>query len=141
MSSENVVALVGAIIFDGRSLLLGLRAPNRRSCPNTWDVIGGHVETGESLLGALHRELLEEVGITPIHFGRSWTIDLPNFDEGRSRLHLFLVDEWEGEVVNLGDEHVDLGWFEPGAAAALPSLAIEDYRSIFNSFEGRGPQL
>ncbi|PVE55975.1 NUDIX hydrolase [Arthrobacter sp. TPD3018] len=132
---ENVVALVGAMIFDGRSLLLGLRAPDRRSCPNTWDVIGGHVEAGESPLDALARELQEEVDIKPTRIGPSWTIPLHDPAEGYARLDLFVVDQWEGAIRRCGDEHVDLRWFDPREAAALPGLAVEDYRPIFRSLD------
>jgi 8-oxo-dGTP diphosphatase len=31
--------------------------------PNMWDVLGGHVEKGESPLGCIRREMLEELGL------------------------------------------------------------------------------
>jgi 8-oxo-dGTP diphosphatase len=38
------------------------RGPDRAFLPGGWDVIGGHVESGEALLVALARELEEETG-------------------------------------------------------------------------------
>jgi 8-oxo-dGTP diphosphatase len=53
----------GALIVDddGR-IFIQRRSPDRRLFPNTWDIVGGHVEPGESLEEALHREVQEETG-------------------------------------------------------------------------------
>jgi 8-oxo-dGTP pyrophosphatase MutT (NUDIX family) len=54
---------VGALLVDEQGrLLLGLRSADKQSWPSHWDVIGGKVEPGESLEGALVRELQEEIG-------------------------------------------------------------------------------
>lgn len=56
---------VGALIFarDTRKFLLGKRGPTIED-PNVWGTFGGGVDAGESLLGALKRELYEEAGYT-----------------------------------------------------------------------------
>ncbi|WPO69906.1 NUDIX hydrolase [Streptomyces sp. KN37] len=36
--------------------------PGRRLFPDCWDIVGGHVEPGESLLDTLAREVAEETG-------------------------------------------------------------------------------
>jgi 8-oxo-dGTP pyrophosphatase MutT (NUDIX family) len=56
----NVMAeMVGAVLVRDGTLLLGLRSPARRLCPNCWDTIGGHVEPGETVEETLRRELEE----------------------------------------------------------------------------------
>jgi 8-oxo-dGTP diphosphatase len=56
---------VGALISDGRGhLFVQRRSPHRRLFPNTWDIVGGHVEPGETLEEALRREVYEETGWT-----------------------------------------------------------------------------
>ena len=41
------------------------RSAARKAYPGLWSFPGGHVEEGEGLEQALHRELREEVGIAP----------------------------------------------------------------------------
>jgi 8-oxo-dGTP diphosphatase len=58
--------LVFAVNESGKVLLLQ-GAPEKKIWPNKWNGIGGHVEQGESVLQAAHRELLEESGLSAKH--------------------------------------------------------------------------
>ncbi|TDQ51432.1 NUDIX hydrolase [Actinorugispora endophytica] len=55
--------VVGAVIVDadGRAFAQR-RAPHRAIFPDSWDIVGGHVEPGESVVEALAREIREETG-------------------------------------------------------------------------------
>jgi 8-oxo-dGTP pyrophosphatase MutT (NUDIX family) len=55
--------VAGALVVDddGR-LFFQRRSPHRRLFPNCWDIVGGHVEPGETVEEALHREVAEETG-------------------------------------------------------------------------------
>ncbi len=54
---------VGACILNQQGhLLVQKRAPDRKLFPNCWDIIGGHVEAGETLTAALTCEIHEETG-------------------------------------------------------------------------------
>lgn len=52
---------VGVILLKDGALLLGRRAQHR-SYPDCWDLIGGHVEPGETLE--------EGTGVTPVQFAK-----------------------------------------------------------------------
>ncbi|TWG06494.1 NUDIX domain-containing protein [Streptomyces brevispora] len=72
---------VGAVILneDGAAFAQK-RSPDRRLFPDTWDIVGGHVEAGEPLLNALAREVEEETGWRLRHVRRflgtsTWTGD------------------------------------------------------------------
>ncbi|MFC8197917.1 NUDIX hydrolase [Streptomyces sp. NPDC057298] len=54
---------VGAVILNrAGEAFAQKRSPDRRLFPDTWDIVGGHVEAGESILEALAREVEEETG-------------------------------------------------------------------------------
>ena len=60
MSELEIRPGVAAVVYDaaGQTLL------HRRRVGDGWAPISGHVEAGESLTKALHREVLEETGLT-----------------------------------------------------------------------------
>jgi len=58
-----VLICVAALIFDDQDrLFLVRRAPDRALFGGSWDVVGGHVEPGETPAEALRREVREETG-------------------------------------------------------------------------------
>ena len=116
-------------VREGR-ILLGKRSPHLRSCPNCWDVIGGHVEAGETVEQALIREAEEEVGLTPTRF-----VPVGRMDR-RAGHHFFLVLDWRGgEPLMLGDEHTELRWVTTAEACALDALALPEYPSFFRGLQ------
>ncbi|WP_405063230.1 GNAT family N-acetyltransferase [Kribbella sp. NBC_01505] len=61
----RVVDCVGALIRDRRGrVYVHRRSVDRRLLPGIWDVVGGHVEAGETPEEALRREVEEETGWT-----------------------------------------------------------------------------
>lgn len=57
----NVAALI--VNPEGNLLIC-----ERLTLPGAWQFPQGGVDAGESLIGALHREVLEEVGLRPQHY-------------------------------------------------------------------------
>ena len=119
------------ITRDG-SLLLGLRSPQKSTAPESWDVIGGHVEAGETFEAALRREMQEEVGIEPVEL---YEYSRHTSDE-MGTLVLFHVSSWTGGEPRVrNDEHVDLRWFSIDEACQLANLAAHEYVPVFRSLE------
>jgi 8-oxo-dGTP pyrophosphatase MutT (NUDIX family) len=106
---------IAALVRDGL-VLLAHRHPSRQWYPDCWDLVGGHVESGEMPHEAVARECLEELGVL-VHdpLPIPMTCSDPSLD-----VHAFLVTRWEGEPVNAApDEHDDLRWFRPSELADL----------------------
>jgi 8-oxo-dGTP diphosphatase len=115
--------VTAALVREGRVLLVH-RSPNRRAYPGVWDLPGGHIETGESELAALTREMHEELGV---QIATGSAIHLCRFSAGREgqsvRLSAWFVGEWQGTPTNVApDEHDEIRWFQP---EELPPLAHE----------------
>jgi len=93
------LAVVGALIFDAQDrLLIQRRSAQRALFPNCWDIVGGHVEPGETPEQALHREVAEETG---------WRVarvvtELPSLtwrgDDGRERTEYDYVVTVDGDL-------------------------------------------
>ncbi|MFC4241799.1 NUDIX domain-containing protein [Gryllotalpicola reticulitermitis] len=113
---------VAVIVRDGK-VFLGHRHPRRRWYPNCWDLIGGHIEQGDTAAQAIVRECREELSIV-IHDARPIEnpVELPTVN-----LHTFLVSSWDGDLINSApDEHDALAWFTPDQVSGL-RLADHSY--------------
>lgn len=126
--------IVNAVLLRQGNVLLARRSPHREAYPGLWSFPGGHVEAGETLEQALIREVCEEVNVAPVTYRAIARIADPNNTASEPiTYHIYVVKEWSGQPVIADDEHTELRWFTLKEAQALPSLALEDYRSLFVS--------
>ncbi|MFG2990451.1 NUDIX hydrolase [Streptomyces sp. NPDC048257] len=109
---------VGAVILNGNGEAFAQkRSPTRRLFPDTWDIVGGHVEAGETLLDALAREVEEETGWRLRHVRLFLGTTTWTGDDGDGLRHEadYLV-EVDGDVDHPTLEwskHTAFGWFGP----------------------------
>lgn len=113
--------VVGALVREGRVILVH-RSSNKRAYPNVWDLPGGVIERSESELGALTRELHEELGVQIATDSASHLCRLTaGPEEDQALLSAWLLFDWQGTPVNVApEEHDDIGWF---GIEDLPPLA------------------
>jgi len=127
---EQIARTVGALFIrpDGK-VLLGLRAPAKKTWPNHWDTIGGRVEDGESPEQALVREAREEVAVTPVEFRLIAAVRERRPDlYGDALHHVYAVTAWQGgEPANVCDEHTEIRWFSVGEMLLLANIVDADY--------------
>ncbi|GGX85009.1 NUDIX hydrolase [Streptomyces fructofermentans] len=109
---------VGAVVLNRRGEAFAQRrAADRLLFPGAWDIVGGHVEDGESLLDALAREVREETGWTLRRVRRHLGTGTWVGDDGLGPRHEadFLV-EVDGDLDRPRlepSEHTACGWFGP----------------------------
>lgn len=122
---------VAALVRDGLVLLVH-RHPSRRWYPDCWDLVGGHVESGELPHQAVSRECFEELGVQ-IHE----PLPIPMaVSHATLVMHAFLVTRWEGEPVNAApEEHDDLRWFRPSELADLKMAHATSRSSILSAIQ------
>lgn len=110
--------VVGAVIANEDGCVFAQRrSPDRRLFPNAWDIVGGHVEPGETLVDALVREVHEETGwqLARVRSRLAMTRWFGDDGEGERREADFLV-EVDGDLRSPTLEwpkHVAYAWFGP----------------------------
>jgi 8-oxo-dGTP diphosphatase len=87
---------VGVLVRPDGSFLLASR-PEGKPYAGHWEFPGGKIESGESIAGALARELHEELGIE-IGAAHPWVTRLFDYPHARVRLHFRRVFDWHGEA-------------------------------------------
>ncbi|MGI5212735.1 NUDIX hydrolase [Plantactinospora sp. CA-290183] len=98
MSTEPL-RCAGALVVDDESrIFFQRRSPDRRLFPNAWDIVGGHVEAGETVEEALRREVTEETGWTvSVVLGQvgeyTWT-----GDDGLTRIETDFLVRVDGDL-------------------------------------------
>lgn len=129
--TEVAVAVITAP--DGRFLLA--RRPEGKPYAGYWEFPGGKVNPDESILDALRRELLEELGIFVEH-AYPWITRTFNYSHAAVRLHFYRVVKWHGEPQPR--ENQELAWqsadnvrVEPMLPANAPVLRSLDLPAIY----------
>ncbi|MFN7935113.1 MAG: NUDIX hydrolase [Bryobacteraceae bacterium] len=82
---------IGALIFKGKRVLLAQRG--KQPLLGWWSLPGGVLETGESLIDGIRREVREETGleVKPLEIATVFERIIPD-SEGRAEYHYVLID-------------------------------------------------
>lgn len=91
-----VEVAVGLLIKADGSFLLTSR-PSGKAYEGYWEFPGGKLESGESVLVALRRELQEELGIE-VDAAQLWRAELVDYPHVLVRLNFCKVTAWTGEL-------------------------------------------
>ena len=125
--------IVNGLLVRHQTLLMVKRAPHRRAYPDRWSFPGGHLETGETRVDTLKRELAEEIGIAVSDHRFLASIRDPNVGDEDVVYHLFVVTRWAGCPRILDDEHSEMRWLSRREARDLGDLALVEYRALIES--------
>ncbi len=114
---------VGVLLRPDGTVLLGSR-PAGKPWPGWWELPGGKIEFGESVLQALARELTEELGIR-LKRATPWVTYVHRYPTTTVRLAFCRVTGWEGEPRGL--EGQELRWVDIRRAHETPQLLPATY--------------
>ena len=109
--SRPIIEVAVGILLKEQSLVLMGKRPSGKPYAGYWEFPGGKLEANESIKTALERELYEELGIRiALDENHCHEIMMLEHDYPHAyvRLHVCLVDRWEGEPVGL--ENQELSW-------------------------------
>ncbi len=114
---------VGILMKPNGDVLLGQR-PAGKPYAGYWEFPGGKVDPGETILDALKREFMEELGIEVLS-AEEWCGVEHVYEHAHVRLHFFISREWRGEPQSL--EGQAFAWqgevsVEPLLPATIPLL-------------------
>ena len=102
MKTVDTVAL---IVLDGDRILLERRGLHKKTFPGFVVVPGGHVEDGETLEEACHRELKEELELDGSKFR---FLEMYPFETAIEvqNVHYFICEDWEGTPQSLEADEI-----------------------------------
>ena len=125
-----------ALVEDGEGrVLLGRRAVPPEQ--GLWDILGGYLEEHEHPLDGLHRELLEETGLTiePDRFLGTFMGTYGDGPDANATLNLV----WTARIVAgepvAADDVAELRWFAPSELPGEAELAFGLLPSIFEAWQ------
>lgn len=115
--------IVGAVIHDGAGRIFVQRRSDTRSLfPAAWDLVGGHLEDGESILECLAREVKEETGWSVASIATDLGVLDWTGNDGVARREIDYLIEVNGDLLHpqLEQElHHDPRWVDRTEALAL----------------------
>ena len=115
--------IVGAVIHDGRGrIFIQRRSADRSLFPGAWDLVGGHVERGETILECLAREVREETGWRVVRVMADLGTLTWTGDDGLRRQEVDYLVEVSGNLDRPqieADRHLDPRWVNRQEALAL----------------------
>lgn len=103
--------VVAGILLDSNRILMGRRQDHDGFYGGHWEFPGGKVEEGESNEEALHREYLEELGVSfdSCQFFKKLSWQYPQL---RVEVHFYLIQMNESTKNNMKNlYHSELRWF------------------------------
>lgn len=107
---------------EGKYLVLKRSEEKYPEVEKQWDIPGGRIDPGATLVENLVREVMEETGLKVESEPRLlFAQDIIKQDKGKHVVRLTYLGEADGKVV-LSDEHTGFQWLSLAEIARIPEL-------------------
>ena len=128
--TENVELTVLCLIEDGNKILLQNRV---KKDWQGYTLPGGHVESGESFVDAVIREMKEETGLTVVAPRLVGVKQFP-IENGRFVVFLFKATEWAGTLASSDEGQME--WIEYSRLSEISTVDdFDELLRVMNSPE------
>lgn len=137
MESSSLIQGAGAFFYSRytQRWLFLMRSDGRHE--NTWGLVGGKSENNETPVQTLHREIFEEIGVTP---AIQKIIPIEKFTNANFEYHTYVCIVDEEFIPTLNNEHKGYCWTDissyprplhPGVFSSLNlDVIVEKIRTI-----------
>jgi 8-oxo-dGTP diphosphatase len=118
---RKITEVAVGVLMDSEGRYLMTTRPEGKVYAGYWEFPGGKLEAGETVVQALRRELVEEIGILISEAHTTlWRAQMVDYPHALVKLHFCKVSQWSGELVM--HEGQDFEWvtLPPVIAPILP---------------------
>ncbi len=131
---------VGALIYNDKGEILLVQGPK---FADYWNLVGGHIEVGETAADALRREVMEEVGLEINNVEFLYWSDAINPEFFHKKIHFIFLDfiaQYSSGEVKTNEEINNYIWIHP--SKALETLKLNSFtRRAVEKFMARGEEM
>jgi 8-oxo-dGTP diphosphatase len=117
--SKPLIDVAAGLIFRSDGKMLLAERPPDKPWAGWWELPGGKIESGETVLQALSRELKEELNID-VTAATPWVTYTHDYEKRWVRLAFCRVTGWDGTAI--GAEGQKLMWVNPNEPIAVGPL-------------------
>ena len=123
------ITVRGIIFKDGKIFCQKLNS--NKGVLDFWATPGGHLDSGESLEAGLHREMIEETGVTPQIGALLFTQQYKDGDADYVEFFYHITNADDYETIDLAStthgelEVADYGFVDPKTSKILPKFLSE----------------
>lgn len=140
--NTKLVDVAAAVIERPDGTFLLAQRPEGKVYSGYWEFPGGKVESGESVMAALKRELHEELGLD-VDLCYPWITRVHAYAHGIVRLHFLRVVRWRGEpqsregqaFVWQGNGTISVSPMLPANAPVLRALSLPTTYAITHAWQ------
>lgn len=120
-TNRKITEVAVGILMDNEGRYLMTTRPEGKVYAGYWEFPGGKLEAGETVVQALHRELIEEIGIkiSEAHT-KLWRKQMVDYPHALVRLHFCKVTKWIGHLAMHEGQTFEWVMLPPVVAPILP---------------------